>query len=503
MRKKKTQRCIGELLDHFEEGTLTRREFLRYAARLGISAAAASSLIELPSFKNSGYCHADPVERNLVEIKNEILHIYQKQNLKIFWGDIHGHTGFSDGYGLPQEYFYTARHINNLDFAAITDHAEWINWFQSKLILGLGEKSLWEMTIDVVNENYVPGRFVSILGFEWTCDEYGHRNVCFRDTASVPIQPLGVGRYSTPQDLWEELSKYDAITIPHHSIRLTALIDTSYQNNETERLVEIHSKWGASEWPYAHYEPMKNYVLYPELRRFAEGHSVLDMLNQNFIVGMIGGTDTHQGLPGSTTKDEPRGTIFNPATDPTPVTVGDFIELLEQGYTYDHREPPYGGCGAIMAVFSQDLTREDIWDSMYNRQAYASTGARALVYFLIKDTADTGNMAIMGGKIHVDGNPEVFVYVAGEHGSVIERVQIIKNGKVILRKEPRKEEIALRFEDVSYDGSPSYYFVRVVERQSEYFNHDDDHEYDPWGNAIGYQLSELIWSSPIWVNQAQ
>lgn len=99
--KKKTQRCIGELLDHFEEGTLTRREFLRYAARLGISAAAASSLIDLPSFKNSGYCHADPVERNLVEIKNEILHIYQKQNLKIFWGDIHGHTGFSDGYGLP------------------------------------------------------------------------------------------------------------------------------------------------------------------------------------------------------------------------------------------------------------------------------------------------------------------------------------------------------------------------------------------------------------------
>jgi hypothetical protein len=74
--------------------------------------------------------------------------------------------------------------------------------------------------------------------------------------------------------------------------------------------VEIHSKWGASEWPYADYEPMRDYVLYPWLRKYAEGHSVFDMLNQNFTVGIIGGTDTHQGLPGSTIRDAPRG-IFS------------------------------------------------------------------------------------------------------------------------------------------------------------------------------------------------
>jgi hypothetical protein len=417
--------------------------------------------------------------------------------------DIHGHTGFSDGYGLPEEYFYTARHINNLDFTAITDHAEWINRFQSYLIIGPGEKSLWDMTIDAVNENYEPGRFTTILGFEWTSREYGHRNACFRDTVNVPSEPLGYGRYNTPQDLWDELSQYDAITIPHHTMRLTDLIDTSYQNNEIERLVEIHSKWGASEWPYTDYEPMRDYVLYPWLRKFAQGHSVPDMLNQNFIIGMVGSTDTHQGLPGSTTKDEPRGIIFDPKTNPIPVTVGDFIELLEQGYTIDHREPPYGGCGAIMAVFSQDLTREDIWDSMYNRHTYASTGARALLYFLIRDTADTGNMAIMGDEIYIDGNPEILVYVAGEYGSIIEQILLIKNGRVITAKMNDQKDVILQFVDRDYDGTPSYYFLRVVEKQSEFLNHDDDYEYDKWWNVIGYQLRELLWSSPIWVYQAQ
>jgi hypothetical protein len=503
MKKGKAPPLIPELIDQFEKGKLTRRGFLRYAARLGLSVSAASSLIGLPSFGKSGHCQANPVESNFAEIRNEILHVYQEQNLNIFWGDMHGHTGFSDGYGLPEEYFSTARNINNLDFTAITDHAEMINHYFQRLIIAPGEKSFWEMTIDAVNENYEPGRFATILGFEWTGDEYGHRNVYFRDTVNVPSAPLGCGRYKTPEDLWDELSKYDAFTIPHHVMRWATLIDTSYKNNEIERLVEIHSKWGCSGWPYADYEPMWHYVLYPQLRKHASGHSVFDMLNQNFIVGIIGSTDTHQGLPGSTTKDVPRGVIFNPDTDPIPVTVGDFMELLEQGYTLSHVEPPYGGCGPIMAVFSEDLTRENIWDSMYKRHTYASTGARASVYFIIKDTADNRNRARMGDEIYIDGNPEILVYVEGEYGSIVERIQIIKNGKVILARKFGKKDIALGFEDTSYDGSPSYYVLRVIEKQGESYNHDDDYEYDERWNIIGYQLDEILWSSPIWVYQAK
>jgi hypothetical protein len=502
MKKEKAQMDIPELIDQFEKGKLTRRGFLRYAARLGMSATVASSLIGLPSFTNSGRCQPDPVKRILPETKNKILDAYQKRNLHIFWGDIHGHTGFSDGYGLPEEYFYTARHMNNLDFTAITDHASWINRFQSHLLIAPGEKSLWEMTIDAVNENYEPGGFVTILGSEWTSAQYGHRNVYFRDTVNVPSQPLGIGRFNTPEDLWDELSKYDAITIPHHPMRLTELIDTSYQNNEIERLVEIHSKWGSSEWPYADYEPMRRYVLYPQLRKYARGHSVLNMLNQNFIVGIIGSTDTHQGLPGSTIKDVPRGIVFDPEIDPVPVTVGDFVALLEQGYTYDHREPPYGGNGPLMAVFSEDLTRENIWDSMYSRHTYASTGARASVHFLIEDTAVSTNQAIMGDEIYIDGNPKILVYVSGEYGSIVEQIQVIKNGKVIIEKMNDQNDVTFQFVDQDYDGTPSYYLLKVFERQSESFNHDHDYTYHE-GITTATELDEILWSSPIWVYQTQ
>lgn len=249
-------------------------------------------------------------------------------------------------------------------------------------------------------------------------------------------------------------------------------------------------------------ELIRLYISSLQLKKHATGHSIVDILNRDFIVFITGSTDTQQELPGSTIRDAPRGMIFDPKKDPIPVTIGDFIELLEQGYTLDHREPPYGGNGALMAVFSGDLLRESIWDSMYNRHTYASTGARALLYFSIRDTTDSGNTAIMGDEIYMDGNPEILVYVAGEYGSIIEQIQIIKNERAIIAKMIDQKDVIFQFVDRDYDGTPSHYFLRIVEKQSESFNHDDDFKYDK-GKIIGPQLDELLWSSPIWVYQAQ
>ena len=433
-------------------------------------------------------------------VKMDVLRAYDERGLDIFWGDIHGHTGFSDGYGLPEEYFHTARYDNSLDIAAMSDHACIINKFQQQLIIGDGEKSLWQLTIDAVNENYDPGNFVTLLGFEWTSSTYGHRNVYFRDTVNVPERPLSYLEYVTPKDLWNALAKYDVFIVPHHPMRWREFIDTSYQNNEMERLVEIHSKWGSSEHAYADYEPMGKYIDHPRLRQFAEGHAVIDMLNQNFMLGIIGGTDTHQGLPGSTIRDEMRGILFDPDSDPHPETVGDFLRLLEEGYTFYLREPRLGGNGALLAVFSETLTRESVWDSLYNRHTYASTGARAALYFSIRDTANITKQVIMGDEMYVDGDPEILVYVSGEFGSVIKDIQVIKNGKLMLAKRFNEKDATLRFVDSLYDGRPSYYLIKVREVQGENSNYDNDLEYYKWEkHVIGPKLEELLWSSPIWV----
>ena len=48
MEKQRMHPYIPELIDQFEKGKLTRREFLRYAALLGLSVGVASSLLGLP-----------------------------------------------------------------------------------------------------------------------------------------------------------------------------------------------------------------------------------------------------------------------------------------------------------------------------------------------------------------------------------------------------------------------------------------------------------------------
>jgi hypothetical protein len=46
--------------------------------------------------------------------------------LNLYFGDLHSHTGFSDGYGTPAE-AYAAAKAAGADFLATTDHAKWIS----------------------------------------------------------------------------------------------------------------------------------------------------------------------------------------------------------------------------------------------------------------------------------------------------------------------------------------------------------------------------------------
>jgi hypothetical protein len=47
------------------------------------------------------------------------------------------------------------------------------------------------------------------------------------------------------------------------------------------------------------------------------------------------------------------------------------------------------------------------------------------------------------------------VYVSGEYGSIIEQIQVIKNGKVIIAKVDDQKDAILQFGDGDYDGTPA------------------------------------------------
>jgi hypothetical protein len=432
------------------------------------------------------------------DLRDEILQAYQDAGLRLYWGDLHGHTGFSDGYGTPDDYFEFARYTAKLDFVAISDHDVSMDRWQSLLAPDPKGRTLWRLYIESTERNYEPGRFVTLLGFEWTGNRYGHRNVYFRNTQDVPPGPLNYRVYRTPADLWEALAPYEAFAVPHHTIRPGTLLDLSYRNDEVERLVEIHSKWGSSEEVHTDYEPLRDFRVHPRLRRQAAGHSVMDMLERGFRVGIVGGTDTHQGMPGSLHRDVRRGILVDRGAPP-PATVDEFLALLENGYRWDHREPQVGGGGALTAVFSAELTRDAVWDALYARRAYSTSGPRVELLFLLRTTDEPARTALMGEEIRVSAQPELFVDVTAEPGSLVRRVDLIKNGWILHSEKPDAPSATIAVRDDTYDGLVAYYLVKVYIAEDESGNRDQDLHYKKYEwQPLGPQLEERAWSSPIW-----
>jgi len=84
--------------------------------------------------------------------------------LKIYFADLHSHTGFTDGHFLPFIAHDYARRTAKLDIFVLTDHLEYVDdteWLDMR-------ETAWDTSED--------GKFVSIPGLEWT-KKIGHMNI--------------------------------------------------------------------------------------------------------------------------------------------------------------------------------------------------------------------------------------------------------------------------------------------------------------------------------------
>ncbi len=348
--------------------------------------------------------HAES-ENGLVGDSNPMLVASDGKN--ILWGDLHGHTSLSDGTGTVEDYFTYARDVSALDVVAITDHDHWG-------VLQLDEHpEFWEETKTQTRRFYQPGRFVTVLGYEWTSWIHGHRHVLYFEDEGEIYSSISLD-YETPTQLWDALRGKRALTFAHHSAG--GVIRTNWEfppDPVLEPVTEITSVHGSSEAldsPALIYDPVP-------------GNFVRDVLDRGYRFGFVGSSDSHDGHPG----------LAHLVTD----------------------------SGGLAAIITDTLTRESVLEALRARRVYATNGPR----ILLRTALDSYPMGASIPKPKAGGyTGELFIQVIAE--APLERVDLIRSGKLV-DSTPidalLEVTLSRKIEDLV---SGEYLYVRAVQEDS-------------------------------------
>ena len=354
---------------------------------------------------------------------------------RVYWGDPHVHTTLSDCMTEQcrslQFCYAAARWFAGLDFVCPADHVS-----NGRCTLGkwMEQRAAQEVWHD-------PPAFVTLPGYEASLKggAGGDNNVYFLGELPMFIDEYEDGNARTlAEKLAEVLPREDFILVPHHTTRTGKhgeYNDEMYPGADVTPVVEIHSKWGTSE-----YRGNPN-----PLKKIHPGPSyVVDLLKQGFPLGFIGGTDTHSTMPA--------------------------------GFGRDHINALPG----MTAVMTDELTRESVFRAIRNRCCYAASLERILLDVDVSGTP-------MGQRIgwpETTKPREIRATVAAQ--SDITSVDVVRNGETVDTRTPNDWQAALSVTDTddlkrlrlssSHLGDFVTYYIRVT-------------------CASGAQA----WSSPVWL----
>ena len=321
---------------------------------------------------------------------------------RVLWADLHGHSNLSDGTGLPEDFFRYARDVAGLDAAALTDH----DHHGAPRYLDENE-DVWESIRTAVRRSRAPGRFVSLLGYEWTSWLHGHRHVLYFGDDG-PVKSALDPRHDTPPKLWAALRGDTALTIAHHPAGGPMATNWAIAPDPAlEPLVEVVSAHGSSEAPETP-GPVK---------RTVEGSFVRDALDRGYRLGFVGSSDSHDGHPGC---------------------------VQELGRR---------SCG-LAAILSRTVTREAILEALHARRTYATSGPRILLRVALDGEP-------MGSAVGAAPSRTLAVEVVAP--VPLARVDIVRSGRIV-EVVAGDSRTAIAFERELADlVAGEYVYVRAVQ----------------------------------------
>ncbi len=284
--------------------------------------------------------------------------------------------------------------------------------------------SVWERVVNAAEKYNDPGKFTTIIGFEWTSLVKGnnlHRNVLLRDGSNRALQVLPmvtqppVGS-TDPMELYKWLETYEsktggsALAIAHNGNLSNGLmfpLDAEYTGRKVDAsYVKLRNKWEPLyEWTQIKGDGEAHPFLSPD-DEFADYETwdagnldlseakTKDMLAREYArealkngmmletkfgtnpykFGAVGSTDAHTSL--SAVEED---NFFGKATnaEPSPKRMQHPFTKTDKGAFEGYQLTASGYTG----VWARENSREAIWDAMSRKEVYATTGPRMIVRF--------------------------------------------------------------------------------------------------------------------------
>ncbi|MBD3230906.1 MAG: DUF3604 domain-containing protein [Candidatus Lokiarchaeota archaeon] len=438
---------------------------------------------------------------NPIIVKN-----YSKNQPHLYWGDIHSHSMLSDGSGSAEHAFYYAKNVASIDFYALTEHSEIMNFIPNAL-------TTLEQT---TQQTYIPNEFVTFQGIEWTDVETGHYVIIFSGDTLIKKDINSYYGITRPEVLWNALDDFTnstnckALALPHHPTKKAYIQDWTYLNPEYVRIAEVCSVHG--DFLYEQRDSLNYRGAIDPPDEYTNGSSITDALRMGYKLTLYASGDSHDGHPGHSISH-------------TEAYVGH-----QRPYSTWHTRNEHPYPSGLTAAWSPNLTRESIFDALYNQRIFAvSDFGRPIINFTI-DGVSVGN----GSTLYVDNltdSRNISIFLA-QDGSPSARklgttnidqnlhpdnlwsadIEILKNGELLTTIPIISPVVKLNYTDNSIITGANYGAESCIYKDGRYFINDfSDNPIDPSTlntDGADFYIVRLVkangrmaWAGPIWVEK--
>lgn len=330
---------------------------------------------------------------------------------KVYWADLHGHTGASDGLGSgARDYFRFGRDVAKLDINALTDHGQ----------------PDWPANIAAVQEFHEPGSYVTLLAQEAGIGP-DHMNIYYRRDDMPHLSHWFTNYADQIEGVRQQFNgaEINAMTAPHHFAygrgeRGNPDYPFGLWDERIMRFVEVYSSHGTSEYP-ENPRPLRRASKDP--RKYMQ-HA----LEEGLKFGVIAASDNHDSHPGRS--------IWGPYP------------------------------GGLAGIWAKELSREAVWDALFNYASYGTSLDRIYVDFRV-------NGRLMGSTLPMPEKVQISADVIGKTDQLV--VDLIRDNESLAQFETDTGWLDIRFEDKTAVGG-HFYYLRVTQENGE-----------------------RAWSSPIWL----